>query len=134
MPDYLYGLLWVALGSIFGGSARYFLSGLIGRRVGETFPWGTLTVNVTGCFAIGVLAATADGQALTYAPAWWQLTVVGFLGTYTTVSSFSLQMLMLVRDGDRGRAGGYVLLSLTLCLAAAALGLAFGAAAIGGTA
>ena len=123
MQEILQNLLCVALGSVFGGSARYFLSGLIGRSVGETFPWGTLTVNVTGCFAIGVLAATAGGQALTYMQVWWQLAVVGFLGTYTTVSSFSLQTLALARDGDWPRAAGNILLSLTLCLAAVALGL-----------
>jgi CrcB protein len=132
MADYLYALLWVALGSIFGGSARFFLSRLIGRRMGEAFPWGTLTVNVTGCFAIGVLAAIANAQGVTNAAAWWQFAVVGFLGTYTTVSSFSLQTLVLVRDGAQARAGSYVALSLALCLAAAALGLAAGAAAIGG--
>lgn len=127
MGDHLYGLLWVGLGSILGGSARFFLSGLIARHAGETFPWGTLTVNVTGCFAIGILAAMADTSLS--APVWWQFAVTGFLGTYTTVSSFSLQTLMLARDGERGRAGGNVLLSLTLCLAAAALGLAIGGVA-----
>jgi fluoride exporter len=133
MPDYLYGLLWVAVGSIFGGSARFFLSGLIGRIFGDTFPWATLTVNVTGCLAIGVLASAADGHVL-ITPVWWQLAVVGFLGTYTTVSSFSLQTLMLVRGGEIRHAGGYVLLSVTLCLAAAALGLGAGAAVIGASA
>lgn len=128
MPEVFHTLLWVALGSLFGGSARYFLSGFVGRRIGETFPWGTLTVNVSGCFAIGVLAATANNHLLMDIPAWWQLIVVGFLGTYTTVSSFSLQTLALARDGELLQAGGNILLSLVLCLAAAALGLSAGLA------
>lgn len=132
MAESLYSLIWVALGSVFGGSARYFLSGLVGRRVGETFPWGTLAVNVSGCFAIGLLAVLADRQIWMNIPAWWQLAVVGFLGTYTTVSSFSLQTLALARDGDWPRAAGNILLSLTLCLAAVALGLGV-AVALGGT-
>jgi fluoride exporter len=126
----LYGLIWVALGSAFGGAARYFLSGLVGRNVGETFPWGTLAVNVSGCFAIGLIAAAADAQGSPSA-AWWQLAVVGFLGSYTTVSSFSLQTLSLARDGEFVQASGNILLSLVLCLGAVALGFAAGAAMIG---
>src|SRR5262245_65055646 len=106
MADHLSALLWVAFGSVLGGSGRYFLSGVIGRRWGESFPWGTFTVNVTGCFAIGVLAAMAGNSTSLTAPAWWPFAVTGFLGTYTTVSSFSLQTLMLARDGERGRACG----------------------------
>lgn len=117
------GLPWVMLGSVFGGVARFWLSGFVGRRVGETFPWGTMVVNVTGCFAMGVLGAIALRS-----PPWfdqhiaWPLAAVGFMGAYTTVSSFSLQTLMLARDGELLRAGANVLLSITLCLAAVALG------------
>lgn len=132
MQGVLSSLLWVALGSIFGGSARYFLSGVVGRWIGETFPWGTLAVNVSGCLAIGLLAAIADSRDLPTVPVWWHLAVVGFLGSYTTVSSFSLQTLALARDGELLQAGGNILLSLGLCLGAAALGFAVGAAMIGG--
>jgi CrcB protein len=131
MQDILYGSIWVALGSVLGGTARYFLSGFIARRVGETFPWGTMVVNVTGAFAIGVVAAVAGGPSASQTPASWQFAVVGFIGSYTTVSSFSLQTLALVRDGEPLRAGGNVLLSLALCLAAVALGFFLGTAAIG---
>lgn len=131
MQEILQGLLWVAFGSVFGGTARYFVSGFIARHVGETFPWGTLVVNVTGAFAIGIIAAAASGHSLFQVPASWQFAVVGFLGSFTTVSSFSLQTLALARDGESLRAGGNVLLSLALCLGGVALGLAIGAAAIG---
>jgi CrcB protein len=124
MPEALHGLIWVTVGSAFGGMARFFLSGVVGRRVGETFPWGTIAVNVTGSFAIGVIAAAVPIAPLVRSPAFWQLAVVGFLGSYTTVSSFSLQTLALARDGDYRRAGGNVVLSVGLCLGAAALGYA----------
>jgi CrcB protein len=131
MQEIVNGLVWVALGSAFGGTARFFLSGLVGRHIGETFPWGTLAVNVTGAFAIGVIAATASGDAAFHSSSPWQFAVVGFLGSYTTVSSFSLQTLALVRDGQFFRAGGNVLLSLAMCLTAVTLGFAAGAAASG---
>ncbi|TVR81634.1 MAG: fluoride efflux transporter CrcB [Rhodospirillales bacterium] len=121
----LASLLWVALGSAFGGVARHWLSGLVGRRLGEGFPWGTFAVNVSGAFGIGLCAASLavdhlDGD---YGNA-WLLGVIGFLGSYTTVSSFSLQTLALVRNGERGRAVGNVALSLACCLTAAAIGFA----------
>lgn len=131
MQEILNGLVWVALGSAFGGAARFFLSGIVGRRIGETFPWGTMVVNVTGAFVIGVFAAAASGHTAFQLPPSWQFAVVGILGSYTTVSSFSLQTLALARNGEFLRAGGNVLLSLALCLAAVTLGFAASAAAIG---
>jgi CrcB protein len=119
------GLISVVLGSILGGVARYFLSGLIARRVGETFPWGTLFINVSGAFLIGIFAGLAeDNASLMAAPDPWLFAVTGFLGCYTTVSSFSLQTLSLARDGENGRALGYVVISVAFSLAAAAAGFA----------
>ena len=119
------GLISVVLGSILGGVARYFLSGLIARRVGETFPWGTLFINVSGAFLIGIFGGLAeDNASLMAAPDPWLFAVTGFLGCYTTVSSFSLQTLSLARDGENGRALGYVVISVALSLAAAAAGFA----------
>jgi CrcB protein len=119
------GLISVVLGSILGGVARYFLSGLIARRVGETFPWGTLFINVSGAFLIGIFGGLAeDNASLMAAPDPWLFAVTGFLGCYTTVSSFSLQTLSLARDGENGRALGYVVISVAFSLAAAAAGFA----------
>ena len=119
----LSGLLSVMIGSALGGVARYFVSGFVARRVGETFPWGTLFINVTGALLIGVFGAMAeDNTSLLASPDWWLFAVTGFLGCYTTVSSFSLQSLSLARDGEGGRAAGYVAISVALCLAAVALG------------
>jgi fluoride exporter len=119
------GLFSVMLGSALGGAARYFISGFVARRVGETFPWGTLFVNVSGALLIGMFGALAQDDASIFAaPDHWLFAVTGFLGCYTTVSSFSLQSLTLARDGERGRAVGYVGFSVALCLGAAALGYA----------
>lgn len=126
MADIVQGLAWVALGSALGGMARFFLSGLIGRRIGETFPWGTLVVNVSGAFALGLLAGLVAGGGFAARPEVWLFAVSGFLGSYTTVSSFSLQTLALARDGAFLRAGGNILLSLALCLGAVALGFFVG--------
>ena len=131
MKDILLGLLWVVLGSAIGGPARYFVSGLIGRHIGETFPWGTVVVNVTGALVIGFLAAAAAIGGILPMPATWQFAVTGFLGSYTTVSSFSLQTLALVRDGQFMRAGGNVILSVLLCLSAVALGYVVGSTMLG---
>jgi fluoride exporter len=121
--DVIRGLLWVALGSVFGGITRFWVSGAVARRVGESFPWGTIAVNVSGAFAIGVFAGLAStGQGIFAAPGPWLFAVTGFLGCYTTVSSFSLQTLSLARGGETRRALGNILLSLLLCLAAVALG------------
>jgi CrcB protein len=125
LPPSLSALISVVLGSVLGGTARYFLSGVIARRVGETFPWGTLTINVTGAFLIGIFGALArDNASLFAAPDPWLFAVTGFLGCYTTVSSFSLQTLALARDGQRGRAIGYVAMSVALSIGAVAVGFA----------
>ncbi len=119
----LSGLLSVMIGSALGGVARYFISGFVARRVGETFPSGTLFINVSGAFLIGVFGAMAeDNTSLLASPDSWLFAVTGFLGCYTTVSSFSLQSLSLARDGEGGRAAGYVAISVALCLAAVTLG------------
>jgi CrcB protein len=118
-------LICVVVGSALGGTARYFVSGVIARRLGETFPWGTMTVNVTGAFLIGILGALAtDGASPFASPNPWLFAVTGFLGCYTTVSSFSLQTLALARNGEMALAVGNVVLSVLLCLGAVAGGFA----------
>jgi CrcB protein len=118
-------LLCVVVGSALGGTARYFVSGVVARRLGETFPWGTMIVNVTGAFLIGILGALAThGSSLFAASNPWLFAVTGFLGCYTTVSSFSLQTLALARDGEAALAVGNVVFSVLLCLGAVAAGFA----------
>jgi CrcB protein len=121
--------LWVATGGALGSVGRYWLSGLVAARVGETFPWGTLFVNVTGSFLIGLLAAlTIPEGRFTASPGTRQFLMFGVCGGYTTFSSFSLQTLNLLRDGEWLYAGGNVLLSVLLCLIGVWLGFLLGAA------
>ena len=119
----LSGIVFIVIGSVLGGCARYFVSGAVARRLGETFPWGTMTINVTGAFVIGILGALATHPGSIFAsPGPWLFAVTGFLGCYTTVSSFSLQTLTLARGGEPLHAFGNVVLSVGLCLAAVACG------------
>ena len=119
--------LWVALGSALGGVGRYWLSGLLARSIGEVFPWGTVFVNVTGSFVIGFVAflTAADGRLIVH-PDVRIFILVGLCGGYTTFSSFSLQTLMLLRDGDVVRAGLNIAGSVVLCLGAVWLGAVAG--------
>jgi fluoride exporter len=92
--------LWVALGGALGSVSRYWLSGVVAARWGETFPWGTLVVNVTGSVLIGFLSALGLPEGRWLAPPGVRLFfMVGVCGGYTTFSSFSLQTLNLLRDG-----------------------------------
>jgi fluoride exporter len=115
--------IWVALGSAVGGMLRYWCSGVVARRVGEAFPWGTLVVNVIGSWVIGLFAAlTAGTGPLAAESATRQLIIVGLCGGYTTFSSFSLQTLNLGREGEWGRAISNSLASVILCFIAVAIG------------
>lgn len=118
---------WVAIGAAVGGVARYGLSGLIARSFGETFPWGTLVTNVAGSFLIGLIAVVTgpDGRLLVGTTA-RQFMMVGVLGGFTTFSSFSLQTLTLIQDGEWLYAAGNVLSSVLFCLAAVWLGAVAG--------
>ncbi|MBR0952167.1 fluoride efflux transporter CrcB [Bradyrhizobium canariense] len=119
----LSGVFAIMIGSVLGGCARYFISGAIARRLGETFPWGTMTINVTGAFLIGIFGALATHPGSAFAaPDPWLFAVTGFLGCYTTVSSFSLQTLTLARNGEPMHALGNVVFSVGLCLAAVSCG------------
>ena len=121
--------LWIALGSALGGVGRYWCSGVIARHIGETFPWGTLTVNVVGSLLIGLLATVSepDGRLL-MSTTLRQFFMIGVFGGFTTFSSFSLQTLNLVRDGQWIPASLYILGSVALCLVGVWLGHGLGIA------
>ena len=111
--------LWVAIGGALGTTARYWLSGVVARSVGETFPWGTLVINVTGSFVIGFFGALTgpDGRVFVGSTA-RQFVMVGMCGGYTTFSSFSLQTLNFMNDGEWFQAGANIGLSVLLCMIA----------------
>jgi fluoride exporter len=115
--------LWIAIGSALGGMARYWCSGLAAARFGETFPWGTIAVNVIGSFVIGFFATISGPEGRLLVPSLVrQFVMLGFCGGYTTFSSFSLQTLNLVRDGEWLQAAGNIALSVALCLIAVTVG------------
>ena len=101
--------IWVAIGGAIGTVGRYWLSGVVARTVGETFPWGTLIINVSGSFVIGFFAALTgpDGRVFVGSSA-RQFVMIGLCGGFTTFSSFSLQTLNLINDGEWVRAGGNI--------------------------
>ena len=120
--------LWIAVGSAVGGVARYWCSGVAARLVGETFPWGTIIVNVVGCFIIGFFATNTGPDGRVFADTLTrQFVMIGILGGYTTFSSFSIQTLNLVQDGEWWLAGANIALSVVACLVAVWLGFVLAA-------
>lgn len=119
--------LCVALGGALGSVLRFWLSGLAARHYGESFPLGTLFINVSGSLIIGFVSESIgpDGRFFLSSHMRDGL-VMGVLGGYTTFSSFSLQTMNLMREGQGVRAGVNVLLSVAICLLAVWLGQVFG--------
>ncbi len=111
------------MGSGLGGLGRFAISNLMAERFGESFPWGTLCVNVVGSFLIGFVATltSPDGRVL-MGPHARQFLMVGLFGGFTTFSSFSLQTLNHARAGQWLHAGGNAVGNLALCLVAVSIG------------
>jgi CrcB protein len=125
--------LWIALGSALGGVGRYWCSRAVAQAVGETFPWGTLAVNVAGSFLIGFIAALSGPDSrLLISPNSRNFLMVGLCGGFTTFSSFSLQTLELLRNRDVAEAFGNIFLSVAACMAAVAVGYITGMLLAGG--
>lgn len=120
--------LLIFVGGGLGSLARWGASGFIGNTIGETFPWGTLLVNVSGSFVIGLFAAVTGPEGRWLASnTFRQFFMLGICGGYTTFSSFSLQTLTLAQDGQWFKAGLNCILSLLLCLLGVWLGHLLGA-------
>ena len=130
----MFRLLLLAFGGALGTAARYGLNGLISTHQTKVLPWpatfpvGTIVVNVTGCFAIGFLAAISDASfgRVWIKPEWRDFLMIGFCGGYTTFSSYGIQTLALANDGEWFYASANVLASNTLGLLAVYLGRACG--------
>jgi len=105
----------VGLAGLLGTLCRYWLSGVVARRYGETFPAGTLAVNVIGCFLIGFLYFMFE-QRYIAGPTARTVVLVGFLGGFTTFSSYGLQTFTLLRDGELAYAAANVVASNLLGL------------------
>jgi CrcB protein len=102
-------VILVGLAGLAGTLGRYCLSGLVARRYGETFPWGTLVVNATGCFLTGAIYYLSEERFL-ISPIFRSMILIGLLGGFTTFSSYGLQTFTLLREGEFGLA----LLNITL--------------------
>ena len=111
----------VGIGGFVGTLARYWLSGVIAKRYGETFPLGTLAVNAVGCFIIGFLFYFFYEQSLTN-PTSRTVLFIGLLGGFTTFSSYGLQTFTLLRDGEVSLALANVIASNVLGLVLVWLG------------
>jgi CrcB protein len=121
--------LWVAVGGALGSMARFGCANLIANWFGQTFPLGTLVINVLGSFVIGFFGTLTgpDGRVLVPGDV-RQFVMVGICGGYTTFSSFSLQTLNLAQEGEFVRAGLNVVASVVLCLVSVWLGYVAAAA------
>ncbi|CAN5415379.1 fluoride efflux transporter CrcB [soil metagenome] len=118
-------LLLIAGGGAAGSVLRYLMALGVYGIFGRAFPYGTLVVNISGCFIMGLLAAILL-ERVTYANELRGLLLIGFLGGYTTFSSFAVETLNLVENGEMMLACTNVLLSVVLCLVAVWLGLVIG--------
>jgi fluoride exporter len=115
-------MLWyIAAGSALGGVSRYLVGGMVQRILDTTFPAGTLVVNLTGSFLLGLFLRYAL-ETPTLTPEVRAFLTIGFCGGYTTFSTFSYETFALLEDGEWTRAGLYAALSVLLALAATILG------------
>jgi len=122
--------LLICLGGAVGTAARYGVGGLAVRWWGTEFPYGTLIVNITGSFLIGLIQQV--GLTTLAIPETLRLTLtIGVMGGYTTYSSFSYETLRLVEEGSWLYATANVVLTTVLCLAVCTLGLALGRSVVG---
>jgi len=106
-------LLYLMIGGITGTFARYFLSGFIYKFTGTDFPYGTLVINLIGCFLIGIFATLSD-EKLILGPDMRVMLMAGFCGAFTTFSTFILETGNLVKDAEWLRAFGNVFLSVII--------------------
>jgi CrcB protein len=115
--------LLIALGGALGSVLRFWLNGIVSAHFGETFPLGTLVINVTGSFVIGFFSTLTGPDGRWFVPTnGRQFFMTGICGGYTTFSSFSLQTLLLAQNEEWLKAGRNVVGSVTLCLVAVWLG------------
>lgn len=119
-------ILLIGLGSGIGGICRYLVSTGTYKLLGRDFPYGTLAVNALGSFVVGILFIVLLERFGAYADELRLLLIIGFLGGFTTFSSFSIETINLIENGELGRGMLNVIVSVVLCLALTWLGVLTG--------
>jgi len=122
--------IWIAVGAAIGANARYYVGQWIASWLGVSFPGDTLFINLSGSFLIGVIA-TVMGERILDGPPWRLILIVGFLGGYTTFSSFSFEVVSLLQEDRWLAASAYVVASVVLGVGACLLGITL-ARSVGG--
>jgi CrcB protein len=105
--------LWVGLGGALGSIARYVVGLVVYERMGTRFPYGTFVINISGCFVIGLVLTVLDDR-LGLSPAWREALAIGFVGAFTTFSTFEYETLRAVQHGHAATALTYVAGSVVL--------------------
>ena len=118
-------VLFVALGGAIGSAARYLVGGWFAARFGAAFPYGTFVVNVTGSFIVGLFLAYAQ-ERVSLSPYWRLFFAVGFVGGYTTFSTYEYESVRLLQDGEMLLAAVYLIGSVVTGGVAAIAGIALG--------
>ena len=118
-------VLFVALGGAIGSAARYVVGGWFAARFGAAFPYGTFVVNVTGSFIVGLFLAYAQ-ERVSLSPYWRLFFAVGFVGGYTTFSTYEYESVRLLQDGEMLLAAVYLIGSVVTGGVAAIAGIALG--------
>lgn len=118
-------ILVIGLGGFVGANLRYWVAGWIAERLGQTFPWGTLLINLSGSLLLGLFIGWST-QQITLDPRVRMLIAIGFLGAYTTFSTYANESVLLLESGDWLGTIGNVLGTNLVCLLGAIVGLALG--------
>ena len=115
--------LWISLGAVLGASLRFLVSRVAARLIGASFPFGTLFINVTGSFLLGLFLVWTTERVLAD-PKWRLLIAIGFCGSYTTFSSYAFESMAYFEQGQWLLFGSNILANNLLCLGAVLAGAA----------